>query len=474
MFSRQEQLSEIQSFIKDVDKEVTMILQSLQWDRKLLLQAKPKETCKYNVNHKIPPVSLEEHEEKCVLKCQGYAPDDVFLPDVFDPNSSTVIKLSSENIQDVINYASKTDPLFKRGNGTVTCEPLTLARLQATYTADERRAIYDVVISSRPACDELSDLALGDMGAASQGESKHKSKVERLAELRDMRRRRTKYRVAARSRNYSHTLRGLIDTQMEMYAEAQGHTKSHDKIDCNVANVTEKPQSKSLDTSSDNNTTKHRGTEERSKHDRRYHYSETENRRKRDYEEHRRSRNFEKDRYRTTTEDRETRVDQRHKRQKHNRDSCREEIDANHKNRNIKAERVSESRICSPRYSENESEVRYTKDKHVNYVKNENNSHDRTKNQRSREYDTQERYSRDKGVIYNKEERDYSSNSRDIQKYSESKKEERYYKDKDRNYSKEKKEIHSFHSRDRKRERDRDERYNRTKDRYGYRNDRSE
>ncbi|CAH2210499.1 jg18117, partial [Pararge aegeria aegeria] len=43
----------------------------------------------------------------------------------------------------------------------VTLHPLTLGRLQAAYSADERRAIYDAVIASRPACDELADLALG-------------------------------------------------------------------------------------------------------------------------------------------------------------------------------------------------------------------------------------------------------------------------------------------------------------------------
>uniref|UniRef100_S4PTA6 Uncharacterized protein n=1 Tax=Pararge aegeria TaxID=116150 RepID=S4PTA6_9NEOP len=38
MSTRQEELSELRSYIKDVDIEVTMILQSLQWDRKILLQ----------------------------------------------------------------------------------------------------------------------------------------------------------------------------------------------------------------------------------------------------------------------------------------------------------------------------------------------------------------------------------------------------------------------------------------------------
>uniref|UniRef100_S4P014 CHHC U11-48K-type domain-containing protein n=1 Tax=Pararge aegeria TaxID=116150 RepID=S4P014_9NEOP len=78
------------------------------------MQCTPKSTCKYNSNHKVPPEKLKEHEEKCFLKSQGYAQDDLFLPDVFDPDSNTVFKLSSQNIVDIFNYASKTDPAFER------------------------------------------------------------------------------------------------------------------------------------------------------------------------------------------------------------------------------------------------------------------------------------------------------------------------------------------------------------------------
>ena len=43
------------------------------------------------------------------------------------------------------------------------------------------------------------------------------SRQEILLELRNMRRRRTKYRVAAKSRNYSDVLRDVIRTQVWRY-----------------------------------------------------------------------------------------------------------------------------------------------------------------------------------------------------------------------------------------------------------------
>lgn len=38
MDARERDLSQINAYIENVDKEVTMILQSLQWDRKHLLE----------------------------------------------------------------------------------------------------------------------------------------------------------------------------------------------------------------------------------------------------------------------------------------------------------------------------------------------------------------------------------------------------------------------------------------------------
>lgn len=38
MESRQEQLSQLQLFIKEADNEVTLILQTLQWDKDTLIQ----------------------------------------------------------------------------------------------------------------------------------------------------------------------------------------------------------------------------------------------------------------------------------------------------------------------------------------------------------------------------------------------------------------------------------------------------
>ncbi|XP_068629784.1 NKAP family protein-like isoform X2 [Battus philenor] len=103
-------------------------------------------------------------------------------------------------------------------NLSLITQPWTLERLQSTFTADERRAIHDAVVQAVPSCHDLADLALPSRDCGNM--TKEKSRAEILAELRDMKRRRPKYRVAAKTRNYSDVLRDVITTQMDLYTDA--------------------------------------------------------------------------------------------------------------------------------------------------------------------------------------------------------------------------------------------------------------
>nr|XP_026501584.1 U11/U12 small nuclear ribonucleoprotein 48 kDa protein-like isoform X2 [Vanessa tameamea] len=213
MESRQEYLSQLRDFIKEVDEEVTMVLQNLQWDKDKSMEVNPLVTCKFDTNHRIPLRKQKEHEDKCFLKYQGYH-SNVFLPEPLEPSAKTLVKFTYDEIKQIIDSASENDSLFKRGNGSVVSQPLTLDRITTTYTTDERRAIHDAVVNTMPSFHDLSDLALPSCGPS---ESKQKCRLEVLAELRDMRRRRPRYRVALPAGSYSCALRDLIASQMEMY-----------------------------------------------------------------------------------------------------------------------------------------------------------------------------------------------------------------------------------------------------------------
>ncbi|CAH0702093.1 unnamed protein product [Spodoptera exigua] len=231
MDKRQEELTKLKSYTEIIDNDLTMILQSLQWDRKQLLQNPMMDTCRYDPNHKIPPDKREEHEKVCFLRKNGYFKEDQLLPDPLDANSNTLVKLRKEDIQDIIANASRADITFKKGLGCHGAEPMSLERLQVSYSADERRVIHDAVVSAVPSCHDLTDLALLSENNE-QGSKVILTRKEILLELRNMRRRRTKYRVAPKTRNYSDVLRDVIKTQMEVYNDGKTEeTTTNETVD---------------------------------------------------------------------------------------------------------------------------------------------------------------------------------------------------------------------------------------------------
>ncbi|CAH2074763.1 unnamed protein product, partial [Iphiclides podalirius] len=113
MEKRLKELSEIHCFIEGIDKEVSVILQGLKWDKRRLLEDVPKATCSYDKSHKLPPDRKEFHEMQCFLKSHGYDKDDLLLPDPLDINANTLIKFDKQAVITIINNASCSDPLFK-------------------------------------------------------------------------------------------------------------------------------------------------------------------------------------------------------------------------------------------------------------------------------------------------------------------------------------------------------------------------
>lgn len=114
MDKRQEELTKLQSYTNKVDNDLTMILQSLQWDRKTLIQNPVLGTCRYDSKHKIPPDKTDEHEKVCFLRDNGYSKEDQLLPEPLDANANTLVTLKKEDIQQIIANASRADITFKK------------------------------------------------------------------------------------------------------------------------------------------------------------------------------------------------------------------------------------------------------------------------------------------------------------------------------------------------------------------------
>ncbi|KAJ0180222.1 hypothetical protein K1T71_003626 [Dendrolimus kikuchii] len=250
MEKRKLEIENLSCYTRTIENEVTLILQNLQWDPKQFIKGTSMTVCKYDKNHKIPPDSKKTHEEECYLKCEDYTKEDLLFPEPLDCNSSSLVKLSADKISEITNNAAKVDTLFKKGPGSGGTVPLSLERLQCAYSVDERRAIYDAVVKAAPSCHDLTDLAL--LSADGEKGNRTKSRTEILAELRDMKRRRTKYRVAAKTKNYSDVLRDVIKTQMEVYTESQIEETPSKYQGNNWSNDSGKNKKNSLDDGSRN------------------------------------------------------------------------------------------------------------------------------------------------------------------------------------------------------------------------------
>ncbi|XP_063378593.1 RNA-binding protein 25-like [Cydia fagiglandana] len=389
---RRTELLELSSYIQTVDNDVTMILQSLQWDRRHLIEAAPLISCKYDRNHRVPQDKMEAHEKECYLRSLGYSKEDLLLPEPLDVNAKTLVTLSKNDVQNIIEYAAKVDPTFKKGRGSKDPSELSLERLQRTYSADERRAIHDAVVSAAPSCHDLSELALPSGDGETQN-TKAKSRAEIIAELRDMKRRRAKYRGAVKTRNYSDELRSVIATQMEHYSEALGaSTKTND---INKSNIERSKDFREVQVK-----------KEPLESDQAY-ASEKEKRRMS-------SREYDHYRDKITGETREKSKD--HRREKY-KDETR------YPKENYRDERHSDRR---DKYTEREQYDDYRRDRDDRRHKNDRDRHSSSSKDRSR--DRSEYRTNDK----------YSDSKRNYKDYKPSRNSERRYKDTHEKYKEEK------------------------------------
>lgn len=222
MDKRQQDILDLETYIERADNDLCLILQSLQWDKSKTLQGGETAVCDNDQNHRVPIYKLYEHHKKCVLKAQGYAEDDMLLPAVAYPSSRNCVEFDNKYIEEIISRASEFDQRKKIRDPR---PPMTLSRIQTAYTQKERGAIYEAVIARAPPPQVTEDDGL-TLSCTFEQSDKPKSRLELLAEQRDMKRRRTKYRVTTKHKNYSEVLREVIQNQMELYLESQQHLES--------------------------------------------------------------------------------------------------------------------------------------------------------------------------------------------------------------------------------------------------------
>ncbi|XP_046741073.1 U11/U12 small nuclear ribonucleoprotein 48 kDa protein-like [Diprion similis] len=219
---REKQLDDLNSFIQSSYEELTSVVSSLGWTLESISnESHTTVTCPFDDGHRVRETSLGNHLEKCQWKAEGYMEYDLPLSEPCPSvNPSSSIKFDEHLQDEVLLQAQQQDPTMVTAGIGDRLIPRTSDRLTASFTSDERKAVYDYVIANTITPDIGYDIA--DMNKVTQrDEDRPKtSLLELLAQERNLKRRRAKHRgVHTNKKSQVEILREVINQQMEMYEE---------------------------------------------------------------------------------------------------------------------------------------------------------------------------------------------------------------------------------------------------------------
>ncbi|XP_046478106.1 U11/U12 small nuclear ribonucleoprotein 48 kDa protein isoform X1 [Neodiprion pinetum] len=220
---REKQLQDLNSFIQLSYEQLTSVVSSLGWTiESISNESQTTVACPFDNGHRVKEASLGKHLEKCQWKAEGYTEYDLPLsepcPSV-DPSSS--IKFDEHLQDEVLLKAREQDPTMHTAAGIGDrLIPRTSDRLTASFTSDERKAVYDYVIANTITPDIGCDIADMNNVTKKDKDSPKTSLLELLAQERNLKRRRAKHRgVHTNKKSQVEILREVINQQMEMYEE---------------------------------------------------------------------------------------------------------------------------------------------------------------------------------------------------------------------------------------------------------------
>nr|CAD7459951.1 unnamed protein product [Timema tahoe] len=236
---RKLQLTELQSFLSSCSTKIANISDKLGWSKNI---GKVQELvhCPLKEEHRVPEATLSDHIARCRWKQEGYTEEDLPLSEPAAGSSRT---------------ATQSILMAWRGVQDDRPVPRTVDRYLSNFTVDERRAKYDYIVSktasvSAVKIEDLTSILAHPYFLPSRPERcvnhsadpcprrfhkvdrpRAKTKLERLAEERDAKRKRVSERsrkVHTNRKSRTEILREVIMNQMELYEEWVKHTSEND------------------------------------------------------------------------------------------------------------------------------------------------------------------------------------------------------------------------------------------------------
>lgn len=230
--SRKQQLEELKNFTDAVNEEIANIVETLGWTMKSTMANIDTEyfTCPYNPSHQLTEGSLNNHLVSCQWKAEGYGKLDVPLSEpTLSTDSPFSIKFDERLQDEILRRAKEQNPAMQTGIGERLI-PRTSNRLLTEFTSDERKALYDYVISNTAKPDIGQDIAVID-NLKQEQKDKELSSLELMAQERNLKRRSAKHRgVHTNKKSHVEILREVINQQMEIYTDYMCEQNNSDHV----------------------------------------------------------------------------------------------------------------------------------------------------------------------------------------------------------------------------------------------------
>ncbi|XP_031847630.1 U11/U12 small nuclear ribonucleoprotein 48 kDa protein isoform X2 [Nomia melanderi] len=233
---REVQYQSLNRFTKKVHQEIMNITAALDWTvESIEIDNDNRLICPYDSSHRIGKEILDQHLEHCQWKEDGYNEFHIPLSEPSLHSSSPFsIKLDASLQWNIIKEAKQMDPTITVGLGE-RLVPRTSDRIFTDFTRDERKVLYEYVISHTVKMDVGHDFTDPNALNYQDKNDKKLSFLDLLVQERNLKRRRAKHKgVHTNKKSYTEILKEIIDQQMEFYID---HITDVRKIHCDTKTV---------------------------------------------------------------------------------------------------------------------------------------------------------------------------------------------------------------------------------------------
>ncbi|XP_034950676.1 U11/U12 small nuclear ribonucleoprotein 48 kDa protein-like [Chelonus insularis] len=215
--NRLKELQNLKNCVEITDKNINDMIVSVGWTVERTKSSTRMLECPFDSSHHFSEKKLEEHLEHCQWKAEGYGEWDIPLSEpTISSNVHSSIKFDEQMLEQVLKQAKSMTPTMQIGAGNRLL-PRTSNRIFSDLTSDERKAVYEYVITKTVKPNVGEDIS--NLNKLKEDNNKS-SYLELLAHERDLKRRRAKHRgVHTNKKSHIEILREIVNQQMEMLEE---------------------------------------------------------------------------------------------------------------------------------------------------------------------------------------------------------------------------------------------------------------